>query len=403
MSKRVRNLLIALVAVIGVAALVFVPRLFSSGSGRVSLGLTEFQERLDAGHVQSVKLYDRADELKGELDDGTKFVVRYPNEYTDELTTKIVDQGLDLPVSSGRTSLWEAMFLNIVPLVAVMGLLIYLMIKFYGKTIFGFGRSRRVAADKGRTPVTFADVAGLDEAVEELREINHFLAEPERFAAIGATIPKGVLLFGPPGTGKTLLARAVAGEAEVPFFSMSGSDFVEMFVGIGARVCAILQERQSRGRASSSSTRSTRWVAARCRCRWWARRARADAQPDARRARRLRRAHWRDPHRGDEPTGHARPALLRPGRFDRQIVVDAPDLEGRKGIMRVHARDKPIAPGVDLDVVARRTPGMTGADLANLLNEAALLTARGGMEQIGMPQLEAAIERIIAGPERRTR
>ncbi len=405
MSKRVRNLLVALVAVIGVAALVFVPRLFSSGSGRVSLGLTEFQEALDAGHVQSVKLFDRANELKGELDDGTKFVVRYPNEYTDELTTKIVDQGLDLPVSSARTSLWEAMFLNIVPLVAVMGLLIYLMIKFYGKTIFGFGRSRAVVADKSRTPMTFADVAGLDEAVEELREIKDFLAEPERFAAIGATIPKGVLLFGPPGTGKTLLARAVAGEAAVPFFSMSGSDFVEMFAGIGAaRVRDLFKSAKAAGRAIVFID-----------------------EIDA--VGRQRGAGVGGGHDEREQTLNQMlveldgfdvrtgviliaatnrpdmldPALLRPGRFDRQIVVDAPDLEGRKGILRVHARDKPIAPGVDLDIIARRTPGMTGADLANLLNEAALLAARDGMAQIGMPQLEAAIERIIAGPERRTR
>jgi cell division protease FtsH len=404
-SKRVRNLLVALVAVTGIAALVFVPRLISSGSGRVSLGLTDFQEDLDAGHVRSVKLYDRANELKGELEDGTEFVVRYPNEYTDELTTKIVDQGLDLPVSSARTSVWEDMFLSIVPLVAVMGLLIYLMIKFYGKTIFGFGRSRAVAADKSRTPVTFADVAGLDEAVEELREIKDFLAEPERFAAIGATIPKGVLLFGPPGTGKTLLARAVAGEAGVPFFSMSGSDFVEMFAGIGAaRVRDLFKSAKAAGRAIVFID-----------------------EIDA--VGRQRGAGVGGGHDEREQTLNQMlveldgfdvrtgviliaatnrpdmldPALLRPGRFDRQIIVDAPDLEGRKGILRVHAHDKPIAPGVDLDVIARRTPGMTGADLANLLNEAALLAARGGMPQIGMPQLESAIERIIAGPERRTR
>jgi cell division protease FtsH len=404
-SKRVRNLLIALVAVIGIAALVVGPRLLSSGSGRVSLGLTEFQEDLDAGHVQSVKLYDRANELKGELDDGTKFVVRYPNEYTDELTTKIVDQGLDLPVSSARTSLWEAMFLNIVPLVAVMGLLIYLMIRFYGKTIFGFGRSRAVAADKSQAPVTFADVAGLDEAVEELREIKDFLADPERFEAIGASIPKGVLLFGPPGTGKTLLARAVAGEAGVPFFSMSGSDFVEMFAGIGAaRVRDLFKSAKAAGRAIVFID-----------------------EIDA--VGRQRGAGVGGGHDEREQTLNQMlveldgfdvrtgviliaatnrpdmldPALLRPGRFDRQIVVDAPDLEGRKGILRVHAHDKPIAPGVDLDIVARRTPGMTGADIANLLNEAALLAARRGSQQIDTPVIEAAIERIIAGPERRTR
>ena len=208
------------------------------------------RQRLDDGQVREVKLYDRSNELKGELDDGTKFVVRYPGEYTDELTTRIVAQGLDLPVASERTNVWEAMLLSIVPLVVVMGLLIFMMIKFYGRTIFGFGKSRAVTADKHQTPVLFADVAGLDEAVEELREIKDFLADPASFEQIGAKIPKGVLLYGPPGTGKTLLARAVAGEAGVPFFSMSGSDFVEMFAGVGAaRVRDLFKNAKAAGRA----------------------------------------------------------------------------------------------------------------------------------------------------------
>jgi cell division protease FtsH len=403
-TKRAR-ILLAVLAAVAVIAVLVVPRISGSGPHRESLGLTEFEQRLDDGQVREVKLYDRSNELKGELDDGTKFVVRYPGEYTDELTTRIVAQGLDLPVASQRTNVWEAMLLSIVPLVAVMGLLIFMMIKFYGRTIFGFGKSRAVTADKNRAAVLFADVAGLDEAVEELREIKDFLADPASFEQIGAKIPKGVLLYGPPGTGKTLLARAVAGEAGVPFFSMSGSDFVEMFAGVGA---ARVRDLFKNAKAAGSAIIFVDEIDAVGRQRG----AGVGGGHDEReqtlnqllveldgfdvRAGVILIAATNRPDMLD-------PALLRPGRFDRQIVVDRPDLEGRKGILRVHGRDKPLAEGVDLDVIARRTPGMTGADLANLLNEAALLSARHGFVQIGMPQIESAIERIIAGPERRTR
>ncbi|MBX5448150.1 MAG: ATP-dependent zinc metalloprotease FtsH, partial [Acidothermus cellulolyticus] len=252
---------------------------------------------------------------------------------------------------------------------------------------------------------TFADVAGADEAIEELMEIKEFLENPAKFQAIGAKIPKGVLLYGPPGTGKTLLARAVAGEAGVPFYSISGSDFVEMFVGVGAsRVRDLFQQAKENAPAIVFID-----------------------EIDA--VGRHRGAGLGGGHDEREQTLNQLlvemdgfdvkggviliaatnrpdildPALLRPGRFDRHIVVDRPDLEGRKGILRVHAKGKPFAPDVDLDVIARRTPGFTGADLANVINEAALLTARANQKQITMATLEESIDRVMAGPERKSR
>jgi cell division protease FtsH len=403
LTKRSRILLVVL-AIAAVAAVFVVPRLLSSGDGREELGLTEFEEHLEAGDVESVELFDNANRLEGELADGTRFEVRFPDEYTDELTANIVDQGLDLPVASESTNVIGAMLFSILPVVLVMGLLIFVTIKFYGRTIFGFGRSRAVTPDK-QAAVTFADVAGLDEAVEELREITDFLADPERFEAIGAKIPKGVLLYGPPGTGKTLLARAVAGEAGVPFFSMSGSDFVEMFAGVGAaRVRDLFKNAKAAGRAivfvdeidAVGRQRGAGLGGGHDEREQTLNQMLVELDGFETRPGVILIAATNRPDMLD-------PALLRPGRFDRQIVVDRPDLEGRRGILRVHARNKPFADGVDLDVVARRTPGMTGADLANVLNEAALLAARRGFATIGMPQIEDAIERSIAGPERKTR
>jgi cell division protease FtsH len=403
-TKRNR-IFLAVLVVLAVAAVLLVPRLLSSGDGRESLGLTQFEERLADGEVAEVKLYDRSNQLKGELEDGTRFVVSYPAEYTDELTTRIIDQGLDLPVAAQRTSLLESMLLSIVPIVVVMGLLVFLMIRFYGRTIFGFGRSRAVSAGTNDRPVTFADVAGLDEAVEELREITDFLGDPKRFEAIGAKVPKGVLLYGPPGTGKTLLARAVAGEAGVPFFSMSGSDFVEMFAGVGAaRVRDLFKSAKAAGRAivfvdeidAVGRQRGAGLGGGHDEREQTLNQLLVELDGFALRSGVVLIAATNRPDMLD-------PALLRPGRFDRQTVVDRPDLEGRKGILRVHANGKPMADGVDLDVLARRTPGMTGADLANLLNEAALLAARQGFATVGMPQLESAVERVLAGPERKSR
>jgi cell division protease FtsH len=273
-----------------------------------------------------------------------------------------------------------------------------------GSRVMNFGKSRAKLITKDTPKTTFADVAGADEAIEELEEIKEFLQTPAKFQAIGAKIPKGVLLYGPPGTGKTLLARAVAGEAGVPFYSISGSDFVEMFVGVGAsRVRDLFEQAKANAPAIVFVD-----------------------EIDA--VGRHRGAGFGGGHDEREQTLNQLlveldgfdtkggviviaatnrpdildPALLRPGRFDRQIVVAQPDLAGRKGILRVHARGKPFAPDVDLDVIARRTPGFTGADLANVINEGALLTARGNQTQITMYSLEEAIDRVTAGPKRKS-
>ncbi|HEX2319010.1 MAG TPA: ATP-dependent zinc metalloprotease FtsH [Streptosporangiaceae bacterium] len=273
-----------------------------------------------------------------------------------------------------------------------------------GSRVMNFGKSRAKLITKDTPKTTFADVAGADEAIEELEEIKEFLQTPAKFQAIGAKIPKGVLLYGPPGTGKTLLARAVAGEAGVPFYSISGSDFVEMFVGVGAsRVRDLFEQAKANAPAIVFVD-----------------------EIDA--VGRHRGAGFGGGHDEREQTLNQLlveldgfdtkggviviaatnrpdildPALLRPGRFDRQIVVAQPDLAGRKGILRVHARGKPFASDVDLEVIARRTPGFTGADLANVINEGALLTARGNETQISMYSLEEAIDRVTAGPKRKS-
>ena len=274
-----------------------------------------------------------------------------------------------------------------------------------GSRVMQFGKSKAKLATKDTPKVTFADVAGADEAVEELHEIKEFLAEPAKFQAVGAKIPKGVLLYGPPGTGKTLLARAVAGEAGVPFYSISGSDFVEMFVGVGAsRVRDLFEQAKANAPAIVFVD-----------------------EIDA--VGRHRGAGLGGGHDEREQTLNQLlvemdgfdvktnviliaatnrpdildPALLRPGRFDRQIAVDAPDMIGRHRILEVHSQGKPMATGVDLLAVARRTPGFTGADLANVLNEAALLTARSDKKLIDDAALDEAIDRVIAGPQKRTR
>jgi cell division protease FtsH len=267
-----------------------------------------------------------------------------------------------------------------------------------------FGKSKAKLITKDTPKTTFADVAGADEAIEELHEIKEFLQNPAKFQAIGAKIPKGVLLYGPPGTGKTLLARAVAGEAGVPFYSISGSDFVEMFVGVGASRVRDLFEQ---AKANAPAIVFVDEIDAVGRHRG----AGLGGGHDEREQTLNQMLVELD---GFDTKGGViviaatnrpdilDPALLRPGRFDRQIVVAQPDLAGRRGILKVHARGKPIGPDADLDVIARRTPGFTGADLANVINEAALLTARKNGKQISMASLEEAIDRVMAGPERKS-
>ena len=306
-----------------------------------------------------------------------------------------------------QTSWWVSLLSLLLPFVIILGLFWFLMSRMQGggSRVMQFGKSKAKLVSKETPQVTFADVAGVDEAVEELQEIKEFLADPAKFQAVGAKIPKGVLLYGQPGTGKTLLARAVAGEAGVPFYSISGSDFVEMFVGVGASRVRDLFDQAKQNAPAIIFVDEIDAVG------------------------RHRGAGLGGGHDEREQTLNQMlvemdgfdvntnviliaatnrpdildPALLRPGRFDRQISVDAPDLRGRERILDVHARGKPMAADVDLHAVAKRTPGFTGADLANVLNEAALLTARTGGQLVGNHELDEAIDRVIAGPQKRTR
>ncbi len=290
----------------------------------------------------------------------------------------------------------------------IIGILFFLMINNVqggGNRVLGFGKSKAKLASKDTPKTVFADVAGCEEAIEELQEIREFLSEPGKFTAVGAKIPKGVLLYGPPGTGKTLLARAVAGEAGVPFFTISGSDFVEMFVGVGASRVRDLFEQAKEAAPAIVFIDEIDAVG----------RHRGAGMGGGHDEREQTLNQLLVEMDGFDVRGGVvliaatnrpdvlDPALLRPGRFDRQIPVEAPDMKGRLQILRVHAANKPMSPDVDLGTVAKRTPGFTGADLANVLNEAALLTARMNLRFIGKPQLDEAIDRVIGGPQKRSR
>ena len=344
----------------------------------------------------------------------TKFSVGYPNNYVqtliNEANTDLANNGVGakgLDVQSTSSSGWLSLLTYILPFVIFIGLWIFLMnqVQGGGSKVMSFGKSRAKRLSVDSPKITFRDVAGVDEAVEELHEIKEFLENPKKFQALGARIPKGVLLYGPPGTGKTLLARAVAGEAGVPFFSISGSDFVEMFVGVGASRVRDLFEQAKQNSPCIIFMDEIDAVG------------------------RHRGAGLGGGHDEREQTLNQLlvemdgfemkdniiliaatnrpdildPALLRPGRFDRQIVVDRPDRLGRRKILEVHTRGKPLGREIDVDVLAGQTPGFTGADLSNLVNEAALLAARTGKREITQVELEEGIMRVIAGPEKKTR
>jgi cell division protease FtsH len=314
---------------------------------------------------------------------------------------------VDYSIDPQNTAWWVGLLSSVLPILLLVGVMFFFLNQMQGgnSKIMSFGKSkaRRMTRDQPR--ITFKDVSGADEAIEELHEIKEFLANPGKFQALGAKIPKGVLLVGPPGTGKTLLARAVAGEAAVPFFSISGSDFVEMFVGVGASRVRDLFEQ---AKAASPCIIFMDEIDAVGRQRG----AGLGGGHDEREQTLNQLLVEMD---GFELKDNViliaatnrpdilDPALLRPGRFDRQIVVDRPDLNGREGILKIHTRGKPLADDIELAVLARRTPGFTGADLANLVNEAALLAARHGKKRIDMVELEEAIERVISGPERKSR
>jgi len=363
------------------------------------------------GQIKNALLVDVDQRIEVEFQDGSKKYAEFIDGQGLELQRELqaaVDKGTlaSYNVKVPQQGFLATLLISMLPVFLVLLLLFFFMNQMGGGgRVMSFGKSKAKAVNKDMPKTTFGDVAGADEAVEELIEIKEFLQDPARFQAVGAKIPKGVLLYGPPGTGKTLLARAVAGEAGVPFYSISGSDFVEMFVGVGAsRVRDLFEQAKSNAPAIIFVDE----IDAVGRHRG----AGLGGGHDEREQTLNQMLVEMD---GFDVTGGViliaatnrpdilDPALLRPGRFDRQIQVSPPDMEGRLAILRVHARGKPMAPEVDLAAVARRTPGFTGADLANVLNEAALLTARSGSALIDNRALDEAIDRVIAGPQKRTR
>ncbi len=391
---------------IGIAAIWAVAGVLNSGSGDAELSTSEFERKLKAGDVTEVEVFGRSGRIEGTLSDGSEFTSTYLS--SDDVSQLLRDQpGVAVEVNPENPNLWGSLLTSILPFIFILGIFFFLMQQMQGggNRVMSFGKSKAKLVAKDQPKITFADVAGVDEAIEELEEIKEFLANPAKFQNMGAKIPKGVLLFGPPGTGKTLLARAVAGEAGVPFFSISGSDFVEMFVGVGA---ARVRDLFEQAKASAPAIIFVDEIDAVGRHRG----AGLGGGHDEREQTLNQLLVEMDGF--DVRTGVILmaatnrpdildPALLRPGRFDRQVTVDRADLKGREDILKVHARGKPLAKDVDLAVLARRTPGFTGADLANVINESALLTARRAKKEIGMDEVEEAIDRVIAGPQRKSR
>ncbi|MEB3222318.1 MAG: ATP-dependent zinc metalloprotease FtsH [Candidatus Sericytochromatia bacterium] len=368
---------------------------------------TSFLKAVSAQEVKRVELSSTTNQVVYFLEDGKKRSVFIPDD--PDLLKQLKAQNVPIVVKAPDQSSWWASIISsiLLPVLIIVGVWVFMLRQAQSGSsqAMSFGKSRAKMMVENKTRVTFADVAGVDEAKVELAEVVDFLKAPEKYQALGAHIPKGVLLVGPPGTGKTLLARAIAGEAGVPFFNISGSDFVEMFVGVGASRVRDLFEQAKKHSPCIVFVDEIDAVG------------------------RQRGAGMGGGHDEREQTLNQllvemdgfeanvsvvviaatnRPdildsALLRPGRFDRQIVVDAPDVSGREQILKVHTKSKPLGNDVDLKILARRTPGFTGADLMNLANEAALLAARNDRKEVTMTDCEAAIDRVIAGPERRSR
>lgn len=387
--------------------------LVSGSTGPEKVSTSEAVAAINDNRVSQATLVDREQRIKLTLRDGTEIESDYidgQGVVLQELLQAKSDGG-QLPegytVDVPKDSILVTLLVSLLPVVLIVLLLFFFLSQMQGggNRIMNFGKSRHKALNKDMPKTTFADVAGANEAVEELEEIKDFLSDPTKFQQVGAKIPKGVLLYGPPGTGKTLLARAVAGEAGVPFFSISGSDFVEMFVGVGASRVRDLFEQ---AKASAPAIVFVDEIDAVGRQRG----AGLGGGHDEREQTLNQLLVEMD---GFDVSGGViliaatnrpdilDPALLRPGRFDRQIAVERPDLSGREAILKVHAQGKPLTPEINLRAVARRTPGFTGADLANVLNEAALLTARTGKELVDDEALDEAIDRVVAGPQKRSR
>lgn len=409
-SRWFKNGLVYLLIIVAVGALFF--NVFSRPEGLTTVPLTEVAQEAKKGNIEEIVV--SGDELMVTLASGEK--VRSNKDRTSDITEVLRNLGVtENQLSSislqfkepSEFGNWIGLLTSFLPVILFGGLLLFMMRQAQSgnNQALSFGKSRARLFSADTPTVTFADVAGVEEAKQELLEVVEFLKEPEKFIALGARIPKGVLMVGPPGCGKTLMARAVAGEASVPFFSISGSEFVEMFVGVGAS-----RVRDLFGQAKRNSP-----------CIVFV------DELDA--VGRHRGAGLGGSHDEREQTLNQilvemdgfdtdtnviviaatnrpdilDPALLRPGRFDRRVILDRPDMRGRRAILDIHVRGKPLAKGVELDVVAKQTPGFTGADIENLVNEAAILAARRNKKAIGGEEMQEAIERVIAGPERKSR
>ena len=367
---------------------------------------SEFQQLINNGEVVEATIKEQSNtvQFKTSKDDKV-FQTEYPEGFEGEIFQILVDQNIVLTTDTEPAGFQEY-FIAFLPWLFLAGFMFFMFsqVRSNGNQVMQFGKSKAKEVDEQLPKVTFKDVAGAEEAKEELEEIKEFLKSPEKFNKLGAKIPKGVLLVGPPGTGKTLLARAVAGESDVPFYSISGSDFVEMFVGVGA---SRVRDLFKKAKESAPSIIFIDEIDAVGRMRG----AGLGGGHDEREQTLNQLLVEMDGFESNQGVilmaatnrpDVLDPALLRPGRFDRQVIVDRPDLNGRTKILEVHAKDKPLAKNVNLKTVAKQTPGFTGADLANLLNEAALLAARKDKKTVSISDIENSIDRVLAGPEKKS-
>ncbi len=405
MNKFLRNVGFYLLIIL--VAISFIDYFSTQKTTKQEVGYTQFLQEVDAGSVSKVVIVQNT--LHVTSTDGTEYTTITPDSPNGDpgLYDKLAAKNINITAENPpEPPWWSQMLSSLLPILLLCGVWFYMMQQSQGGggRVMNFGKSRARMSGSDKVKVNFKDVAGADEAKQELQEVVEFLKHPKKYNELGARIPKGVLLFGPPGTGKTLLAKAVAGEAGVPFFSISGSDFVEMFVGVGASRVRDLFEQAKKNAPCIVFIDEIDAVGRQ-------RGAGLGGGHDEREQTLNQLLVEMDGFAANEgiiiiaATNRPDildPALLRPGRFDRQIVVDKPDVRGRLAILKVHAKGKPVGADVDLDILARRTPGFTGADLANLVNEAALLAARRDKHKIEMIELEEAIERVIAGPERKS-
>ncbi|MDR0763968.1 MAG: ATP-dependent zinc metalloprotease FtsH [Synergistaceae bacterium] len=405
MGKLAKNLGIYLVLIVLVVGLVNV-FLSADRTPKEESPITYSELLRDAGSGRIARIVIDEGVIRGIYSDGREF--RSYAVGVGDLAYRLAEMGVNVEVlPPQKTPWWSSLMTSLFPTLLLIGAWIFILYNMQGGggKVMNFSKSKAKLFLDNRPKVTFSDVAGCEESKEELKEVVEFLRDPGRFAKLGARVPRGVLLLGSPGTGKTLLSRAVAGEADVPFFSISGSDFVEMFVGVGAARVRDLFEQARRYQPCIVFIDEIDAVGRQ-------RGAGLGGGHDEREQTLNQLLVEMD---GFEPGGGIiliaatnrpdilDPALLRPGRFDRQVVVDRPDVNGRLAILKVHVKDKKTDPAVDLDVIARRTPGFVGADLANVVNEAALLAGRRAKEALGMPEFEEAIDRVMAGPERKSR